>query len=875
MVPPRTLTPPVGLQHGGPQKAAPAPTVRADEGIVVAVVSVTGTVDEVDDLIVPGAYSRTLAEITPKVIKEHVWTDVVGRVLHVEELLPGDPRLPPFTGRGKPWPAGAGALVATMQFNLNTDLGRTAFENAKFFGKDQQFSIGYKAVPMKTRKRRDGVRVIGDLDLWEISTVLWGAHLDTLLLDVKSANKAAEKAEQAEEDLQDAVDTEIVAEDDGDTDEAADAAADVVDAEDDAAEADEEETGLVAEAAITLDMSDTKKGVAARKRAAQKLRAAARARARRDKDQATLTEMDRRDEWDKAIELETLEEQKRRSAYRRKYKLTRQSRNQRVDLAEDERVRRAQWQAQMRRWVRVEKARRRKWSMTMRARSDALASSIRSIEAKTAEQMVLETKAGVPGVADTPEDIKATRRLIRWYEKGEGAALIQWGVDGDHTRCVALAGKHMTTEQAHGFCNLRHKAVLGVYSAEKVGNEHKQHPAMGMEWKSMVEMRGSFEERQRKLHDAVQELLCPKPTDAGPEPVEAGWASVDATFDTKVYATVMKEGGTESYSIDYTFDTEGNVSLGSPEPVELSVVARPEGGMEPEPMSEADAAAARFLTPVLTGYGELALATKTALAGMAGLETKGWKEQLSAAITTLVTAAEEAGIDLDDPEEPDMGAEDDELSGDALDDQEPVGDEAVDPVAEEQAAAAAEDAEADDDDDLAMPGEGEPAGFGVLGDNAEGDGENPEPAPADGEDTAVEDEPIADDGGAEPDEPGIPEDGDAPPAVDGEDDTDAEEEPAEDGDADDDGATDGMEDAGEGAPADEPAATGDPTADDAESGGSYSDDDSEDSDDESDDDSDDDEDMPFKKKGTEKKGLVTLDPAQVIGDLEALRKATS
>lgn len=832
-MPPLTTKPPAGLRYTTAPEA-PTPTVRAPEGVVVAVVSVTGTVDEVNDLIVPGAYTRTLTALTPKVIKEHQWADVVGRVLHIEELMPGDPRLPPFTGRGKPWPADAGALIATMQFNLNTDLGREAFENVRFFGADQQFSIGYKVVPGRTRRRRDGVRVIGDLDLWEISTVLWGAHLDTLALDVKSAKQAAAKADK---EMRAAVDDEVAAIEDGDPGAAADAAGDVDQAEVAAEKADEEETDLVAADALTLDVARPGDGVAARKRAAEKLRAAARARARRAKDETTLTEMDRRDEWDRAIDLETLEEQKRRSEYRRKYKLTRETRNRRVDLAEDERVRRATWQAQMSRWVRVEKARRRKWSMTMRARTDALAASIRALEAKTAASLVAEVKGGVPGVADTPEDMAATRRLFRWYEKGEGAALIQWGVDGDFYRCVAIAGKHMTSENAKGFCANRHKGALGTWPGDHDGDgkrDKKTHPADGMEWKTMTQMRGSFEERQRKIERAVDGLLCPRPVDAGDGMAAAsGWVSVDATFDTKVYVTVYKDGGVqESYEIPYSFDTEGEVALGEPTEVELSVVARPEGGMEPEPVADETAAQMRYLTPVLTGFGELAVATKTA---SFGLEEKGgaWKEALADAARTLMDALDEAGVSLDDPDEPVMDDDDlEDVDVDGPAEPEGVPYEETEPVDTDEGEAG---------DDMGMPGMDESAGFGVLGGDTETDTETDMDTDMD----ADMDAPMV------PDEPGIPDNTDT------------------DLDADDDGETDGMETAEVGAPSDGSASNGDPTADTAEAGDTYASDPDPDEDD--DEDEDDDGDKPWKGE----KKTLTLDPADIIADLERLRLATS
>ncbi len=54
----------------------------------------------------------------------------------------------------------------------------------KFFGQEAAFSIGYKAV--KARRRCD-VRELHDVELFEVSPVLFGAHDDCRLIGVKAA----------------------------------------------------------------------------------------------------------------------------------------------------------------------------------------------------------------------------------------------------------------------------------------------------------------------------------------------------------------------------------------------------------------------------------------------------------------------------------------------------------------------------------------------------------------------------------------------------------------------------------------------------------------------------------------------------------------
>lgn len=179
-----------GLTHKA--AATPARAVKVSpEGIVTAIVGVTGVVDEVEDLIVPGVFTVALKARNPKVVDDHEWRNKVGRTLHVEEWMPGDPRLPKKTKDGRPWPKEAGALVATLQYNLRSARGAEAFEWVRFYAEvnEAEFSIGYKTT--NARKRRDGVRVILALELYEFSHVLFGAAPLSMALDVKSLNGAS------------------------------------------------------------------------------------------------------------------------------------------------------------------------------------------------------------------------------------------------------------------------------------------------------------------------------------------------------------------------------------------------------------------------------------------------------------------------------------------------------------------------------------------------------------------------------------------------------------------------------------------------------------------------------------------------------------
>ncbi|MGA5822247.1 2'-5' RNA ligase family protein [Kitasatospora sp. NPDC094028] len=160
---------------------------RRLQGIVRAICAVTGVQDEVGDIILPGAFTRTLSARPVKPVFSHEWKDPIGVCHRVEEWLPGDPRLPKATPMGKPWPKDAGALVADVGHNLRTSRGRDVFEQVKQWheeGGGAQWSIGY-VVPKGGATKRAGVRIIHDLDLYEVSPVLHGAHPLTMALEVK------------------------------------------------------------------------------------------------------------------------------------------------------------------------------------------------------------------------------------------------------------------------------------------------------------------------------------------------------------------------------------------------------------------------------------------------------------------------------------------------------------------------------------------------------------------------------------------------------------------------------------------------------------------------------------------------------------------
>ena len=191
------MTAPAALEYktAGTTTAPEIPPALAGpnaEGIVTAIVAVTGVKDDVDDVIIPGAFKRTLAERRPKVCLGHDWNRPIGKTLDIKELMPGDPALPKLTAEGAPWPEEAGAVIARSQYNLATEDGRKAFQDATFFGQQECYqSIGYR-VPPEGKTFKGGVRYISDLDLFEYGPVLHPANRLATIQATKGAGDGRE-----------------------------------------------------------------------------------------------------------------------------------------------------------------------------------------------------------------------------------------------------------------------------------------------------------------------------------------------------------------------------------------------------------------------------------------------------------------------------------------------------------------------------------------------------------------------------------------------------------------------------------------------------------------------------------------------------------
>lgn len=168
-----------------------------ETGVVTIIASATNIEDDVNDVVLPGAYAKTLEKRKPKIILGHDWKQAVAKVISAEEYEPHDPRLPTMLARSQfpveNWPKDAGALVMEVKFNLATSRGREAYEDVKFFGGDAEWSIGYKVRPGGSYRAK-GVRYIKALDLYEVSLVLHGANRWSKTLDVKDVSTGSAPA---------------------------------------------------------------------------------------------------------------------------------------------------------------------------------------------------------------------------------------------------------------------------------------------------------------------------------------------------------------------------------------------------------------------------------------------------------------------------------------------------------------------------------------------------------------------------------------------------------------------------------------------------------------------------------------------------------
>lgn len=140
------------------------------DGVIEGYGSVFGNVDSYGDIVVAGAFERTLAEAKaegrlPAMLWQHNPDEPIGVWTEMRQDKRG--------------------LVVKGQVAMTTQRGREAFELIKM-GALSGLSIGYSTVK-STFDEQTGIRSLVDLDLWEVSPVTFPANGAARITAAKAA----------------------------------------------------------------------------------------------------------------------------------------------------------------------------------------------------------------------------------------------------------------------------------------------------------------------------------------------------------------------------------------------------------------------------------------------------------------------------------------------------------------------------------------------------------------------------------------------------------------------------------------------------------------------------------------------------------------
>jgi HK97 family phage prohead protease len=152
-------------------------TITATEdGVIEAIVSVFGNIDSYNERVMLGAFAKSIGHKFPTGVLAHDWDNPVATTITIEELAPGDNRLPDQIKSN-------GGLLIRGQFFEDIPSSWETFKKVQR-GLFREFSIGYNVIKDGFV---DGVRELYELELHEWSPVLVGANPATALLGVKSS----------------------------------------------------------------------------------------------------------------------------------------------------------------------------------------------------------------------------------------------------------------------------------------------------------------------------------------------------------------------------------------------------------------------------------------------------------------------------------------------------------------------------------------------------------------------------------------------------------------------------------------------------------------------------------------------------------------
>lgn len=103
---------------------------------------------------------------------------------------------------------------------------------------------------------------------------------------------------------------------------------------------------------------------------------------------------------------------------------------------------------------------------------EAFLASLTDVEKQWYGQVAVVLDSG--GDPDFVMQKAGNPEALRDYWRGGGKGKISWGAGGDFTACVAAVGKYMTSEQAKGYCAIRHREVTGMWPGDKRNRETKK-----------------------------------------------------------------------------------------------------------------------------------------------------------------------------------------------------------------------------------------------------------------------------------------------------------------------------------------------------------------------------------------------------------------
>ena len=163
--------------------------VEKEKSTVAGIASVANVIDSDNEMIMPGAFTKTLQErgvdsAQPRI--KHLWQHSIKEPIAVPQVL----------------------KEKTIKLKDGTEVHGLYFES--LFGKDTnsqdklqmhadglvtEFSIGFEVIKWEKDETEDGREFtkLTELKLWEYSSVTWGANALTEIVEVKSKSKPREE----------------------------------------------------------------------------------------------------------------------------------------------------------------------------------------------------------------------------------------------------------------------------------------------------------------------------------------------------------------------------------------------------------------------------------------------------------------------------------------------------------------------------------------------------------------------------------------------------------------------------------------------------------------------------------------------------------